>query len=182
MLGGLAWCAACLVHNTLPQGCIGDQCDTRSMRGSNLGGQVLLGISGVLLVVTGVGLLVLARRRRPLARLGRTAGASGAVGLTLLAAAAVVSLVDNNWEGMPALVVPGLLLLVVGLGLVALLILRAGIVPRWVGLLLLVTALLLLAANEQTSRILLAVPFGAAWAVLGVVLLTRPEVSRGPVR
>ena len=39
--------------------------------------------------------------------------------------------------------------------------------------LLLATALLLPVANEQTSRILLAVPFGLCWLGLGVELMRR---------
>jgi hypothetical protein len=39
------------------------------------------------------------------------------------------------------------------------------------------TAILLPFANEQTSRILLAVPFGVAWAVFGLSLMRRDTVG-----
>ena len=48
--------------------------------------------------------------------------------------------------------------------------------PTWVAALMLVTVVLLPFSNEQTSRILLAVPFGLAWMLAGAVLL------RGPTR
>ena len=61
---------------------------------------------------------------------------------------------------MPGLVVPGVLLLGLGLALTAWVVLRARILAVPLSLSLLATALLLPFANEQTSRVLLAVPFG----------------------
>ena len=146
VIGGASWTAACFVHNALPQGCVGDECVDRPLRGS-----------------TPVGLtLVLA------------AAMSGGLGLVLLGAAGAVSMaIDSDWDGMPGLVVPGVLLLTVGLLLVAAAVVRAGVVPVWVSSLLVATALLLPFANEQTSRILLTVPFGLCWLGLGVELLRR---------
>ena len=57
-------------------------------------------------------------------------------------------------------------------------VLRAGVLPSWVSALLVVTGVLLLFANEQTSRILLALPFGLTWVAAGVVLLRRSRTSR----
>ena len=92
--------------------------------------------------------------------------------LILLGVAFVVStFVDNDWNGMPGLVVPGIVLVATGLVLVAWAVLRAGVLPRWTALLLVASAVLLPFANEQTSRILLAVPFGLCWMVAGAVLL-----------
>ena len=182
-IGGIAWVAACFVHNSLPQGCIGDQCGGgNAMRGSSPVDTTLFVVAGLMLASSGMGLLVLAHRRAGSGRLGVLAGISAGLGLVLLAAAGVVSIVDNNWNGMPGLVIPGVLLLVLGLVLVAAVVLRAHVVPVWVAALLLGTALLLLFANEQTSRILLAVPFGIAWLTMGVVLLRTPagQGSRPP--
>jgi hypothetical protein len=175
-LGGLAWVLACFVHNSLPQGCIGDGCSERPMRGSSTLDTALFDLAGVLLALSGTGLLLLAHRTRRLGRLGAVAGGTAALGLLLLAGAAVMSTLDNNWEGMPGLVIPGIGLLAIGLVLVTVVVLRAGVVPTWLGCLLVATALLLPFANEQTSRILLAVPFGLVWLAVGVVLLTRSEV------
>lgn len=170
-IGGASWVAACFVHNSLPQGCIGDECADSPMRGSTPVATTLFDVAGLMLAVSGIGLLVIAHRRRRLGRLGALAGTTGALGLLLLAAAAVMSTVDNDWNGMPGLVIPGIVLLAVGLVLVAAVVHRARVVPTWVATLMLGTAALLPFANEQTSRILLAVPFGVAWLTVAVTLL-----------
>jgi hypothetical protein len=141
------------------------------MRGSSPVASTLFVVAGLMLALSGIGLLVLAHQRRRLGRLGALAGTAAALGLLLLAAAALVSAVDNDWNGMPGLVIPGIVLLAVGLVLVAAVVLRARVVTTWMGALLLGTAVLLPFANEQTSRILLAVPFGVAWLTLGLALL-----------
>ena len=179
--GGVSWTAACFVHNSLPQGCIDEGCADRAMRGSSPVATTLFVVAGLMLAVSGIGLLVLARQRSTLGRLAVLAAAAGGLGLLLLAAAGVVSTwVDNEWNGMPGLVVPGILLLAVGLVLVATVIIRRRVVPIWTAALLLGSALLLPFANEQTSRILLAVPFGLAWILFGLALLWggRTSLSR----
>jgi hypothetical protein len=173
MVGGASWIAACFVHNSLPQGCIDEGCSDATMRGSSPLDNTLFGIAGLMLAVSGLGLLAMARRRSPLGRLGVLAASAGGLGLVLLASSAVVSAFDNDWEGMPGLVVPGILLLAVGLVLVAALIIQRRVVPFWSAALMLAAAILLPFANEQTSRILLAVPFGVAWALFGLTLLRR---------
>jgi hypothetical protein len=177
-IGGIAWVAACFVHNSLPRGCIGDQCADAPMRGSSPVASTLFVVTGLMLAVSGFGLLVIAHQRARLGRVGTLAGITAGLGLLLLAAAGVVSTIDNDWSGMPGLVVPGIVLLAVGLVLVAAVVLRAHVVPTWVGALVLGTAVLLPFANEQTSLILLAVPFGVAWLTSGLTLL-RDQV-RGP--
>jgi hypothetical protein len=181
-IGGASWVVVCFVHNSLPQGCIGDGCSARPMRGSSTLDTVLFDLAGVLLAITGIGLLFLAHRTRRLGRLGAVAGGTAALGLLLLAGAAVMSTVDNDWEGMPGLVIPGIGLLAVGLVLVTVVVLRARVVPTWLGCLLVATALLLPFANEQTSRILLAVPFGLVWLALGVVLLREQAAATAAPR
>lgn len=66
--------------------------------------------------------------------------------------------------------IPGILAVIAGFVLVALFILRSGVLPRWLGLFLLVSSVLLLAANEQTVTVLLAIPFGLAVATVGVYM------------
>lgn len=176
LVGGAAWIAACFVHNSLPQGCIDEGCtDGAVMRGSSPTAGALLVVAGLMLAVSCLGLLVLARTARGghLGRPGTLAGWAGAAGLLLLGAAGLVSAVDSNWEGMPGLVVPGVLLLALGLALLAWVVFRAGVLPTWLCALLLATVLVLPFANEQTSRILLAVPFGVAWMVTGAVVGAR---------
>ncbi len=80
---------------------------------------------------------------------------------------------------MPYFVVPGLLALVVGFVLVGIAILSAGVLPRWVAVLIIVGALAMLGANEQTARVLLMIPFGVAWVAVGYVLWSGVGVPTG---
>lgn len=73
------------------------------------------------------------------------------------------------------------MLLAVGLVSVGWAVLRARLLPTWLAVLLIVSAIVVLAANEQTSRILLAVPFGPAWTLVGTVLLAERRVRTAPV-
>ena len=47
--------------------------------------------------------------------------------------------------------------------------------PRWLGIFLLVSSVLLLAANEQTITVLLLIPFGLAVATVGVYMWTMAD-------
>jgi len=145
------------------------------MRGSSPAEVALLVMAGLLLAVSSLGLLVLARTARggDLGRPGAASGVAGGAGLLLLGAAGIVAAFDGNWSGMPGLVVPGVLFLALGLALLAWVVFRAGVLPTWLCALLLAAVLVLPFANEQTSRILLAVPFGLAWMVTGVVVAAR---------
>jgi hypothetical protein len=99
--------------------------------------------------------------------------------LTLLLAAGVVStFVDDEWDGMPGLVVPGVVLLTVGLALTSIVVVRARVLPTALLAVLLVTVAALPFANEQTSRILLAVPFGLTWLCAGALLLVRSPATQ----
>ena len=183
LVGGAAWTAGCVVHNTLPQGCIDQGCVGHAMRGSSPAADALFVLAGLMLAVSGGGLLLLARARSGLGRAGTAGAAAGAIGCLLLASAFVVSVfIDNNWNGMPGLVVPGVALVAIGLVLVAVAVLRAGVLPTWSAVLLLVSAVVLPFANEQTSRILLAVPFGLCWMVAGAVLLRGTGQPDQPAR
>lgn len=183
-IGGIAWTLGCFVHNSLPQGCIDDACEGAQalpLRGSSPVAEALFAVAGVMLAVSGVGLMMLARRLGGLGRTGLVAVLVGGLGCVLLLSAAIVSgFVDNDWNGMPGLVVPGVLFVAVGAILLGWVVFRTKVLPAWLALLLLCTALLLPFANEQTSRVLFAVPFGLAWFVTGVTLATHgaPAVLR----
>ena len=172
LAGGLAWVAACLVHNAQPQGCIGDACDLGGTeRGSTAVDQTLMVVAGLLLAVSGLGLLLLPRRRGRSQVAGMVAALAGSLALVMLLSALVVASRDPDWEGMPGLVVPGVVLLAIALVSLGFQVLRAEVLPRVVAVVLIATALLLPFANEQTSRILLAIPFGLAWVAAGIALL-----------
>lgn len=182
---GACWTAASLTHASQPTGCVGEGCALTTMRESAPLTVLLLVVAGGLLVASGAGVLVLLHRHGRLARSGRVGAAAVAVGLAVLAVAALVNEVfyDGDFPLMPAFVLPGAVLVAAGLGAVGWTLLRSRLLPRWVSALLVVGALLLPVANEQTSAVLLAVPFGVAWAVAGVVLAVthgRSAVS-GPV-
>lgn len=69
----------------------------------------------------------------------------------------------------------------VGLAVIGWTVLRSGVLPTWAGIALLAGALLMLGANEQTSLVLLVIPFGLAWAATGLrLLLRRPSVTARP--
>lgn len=177
-LAGAAWVAACLVHNTLPQGCIGDACaGGPPLRGETPVDLSLFALAGLSLAAGLAGLLVIARRRRDRAGAAVVAGLVCAAGLALLLTAGVVATLVEDWAGMPGLVVPGLGLLVLGLVLVGVVLLRARVVPVPLSVAVLATAALLPFANEQTSRILLAVPFGLALLAVGAHLLRVPTAE-----
>ena len=177
VVAGTAWVAACLVHNLQPQGCIGEGCaGGAAMRSGTTLGAVLFLLAGAFLALSLAGLVLLARRRLGGSRVALAAAATSAVALVVLLAAAVMAgLVDPDWDGMPLLVGPGILLLTAGVILVAVTLWRARVVPRQLFLAVLAAVALLPFANEQTSLILLAIPFGLVLAAVGVHLLRQPS-------
>ncbi|MCK0113265.1 hypothetical protein MWU75_14040 [Ornithinimicrobium sp. F0845] len=174
VVSGVSWSAAAVSHNLQPQGCVAEGCASSVMRGSTALTGMLLAVAGLMLVVSVSGLLLMTRRASQRGPLVWTAVTSLGVGVACFLAAGVVSgFVDADWSGMPLLVAPGIVFLVLGLLMVATIVWRARVLPHQVSVAILVTALLLPLANEQTSLVLLAVPFGLAWAGTGVYLLAR---------
>jgi hypothetical protein len=149
------------------------------MRSATTGTSLLVALAAVMMFASGAGLLLLIRRH---SRLGWTgvvgATACGAGVVTLASAAALQELLyDGDFPWMPAFVGPGVIALAAGLTLVSWTVLRSGVVPPWVGVSLLVGAVLLVGANEQTAAVLLAVPFGMAWLALGAALMLRRDMT-----
>ena len=139
--------------------------------GSPLGSALLL--AAVLALAAGVFGLV--RHIRALGRFGRIGGvglvASGAGIVTIILAGLVQFLFFNNdFWAMPYVVIPAALALVIGGVLLGVAILRSGVLPRWAAALLIIGTVALLGMNEQNTQVLLAIPFGVAWAVTGYVL------------
>jgi hypothetical protein len=178
VIGGAAWTAAGVIHASQPRGCVGDECSAWQMREATTGTSLLVALAGVMLVASLAGLVLLVRRHGRLGRMGVVGATFCGVGVVVLGLAAALQQfvfgVDFRW--MPAFVLPGVAALVVGLALVAATVLRSRILPSWVGAGLLIGAVLLVGANEQTAAILLAVPFGLALLAAGATLLLRqPE-------
>ena len=169
VVGGTALIAQTLLHASLPEGCVGSGC-ARDLRGTAAGEGPLAIISAVLLTTATVSLVVLARRRRPLGEVGVAAIVTAAGALGLRAAAALMAAVDDDFSGMPLLVLPGLVLVTTGI-LVAVLVLLARLIPTWLAVGMVASASLLLLENEQTALVLFAVPFSTMCVVLGLNLI-----------
>ena len=164
VVGGTALIAQTLLHASLPEGCVGSGC-ARDLRGTAAGEGPLAIISAVLLTTATVSLVVLARRRRPLGEVGVAAI------VTAAGAAALMAAVDDDFSGMPLLVLPGLVLVVTTGILVAVLVLLARLIPTWLAVGMVASASLLLLENEQTALVLFAVPFSTMCVVLGLNLI-----------
>ena len=176
--GGLLWSAFCVYTATLPRGCVGEECSIRSMRDSDTLSDLLFLAGAVLLIIAGIGLVVRLRRRGRLGRVGLVGLGAVVAGVGSLAVGGLLAALvyGPDFEAMPAFVIPGVILVVVGVVLLAVAVLRSGILPRWAGVSLMVAAALLLLANDQTAAVLFGLPFGIAWILVGVAQLRRNAV------
>ena len=151
--------------------------------GSPLGSA--LQIAAVLVLAAGVFGLV--RHVRATGRFGSIGSAGlilSVVGIITVVIAILLQSImfDGDFWAMPYLVIPAGLALVVGFVLIGVAILRSGVLPRWAAGLLIVGTLALLGMNEQNTQVLMAIPFGVAWAVIGYVLWSRlggPRTTAG---
>ena len=181
MVGGALWVIGTLIHASKPRGCIAQECAFRPMRETGVLDGILMLVSLLLFVAGAAGLVILARRAGRFGRLGNTGAAIGAVGDALLVVASLVQALffSGDFPFMPDFVVPGVLALVAGVLVLGVAILRAGVLPRWAAVLIIVGALSMLGANEQTARVLLTIPFGLAWIAVGYVLWSGGGVPTG---
>ncbi|WP_299166327.1 hypothetical protein [uncultured Arthrobacter sp.] len=175
MAGGLLGALAIFLHSLQPSGCVGSECGSQSMRAAS---SVVTGVGAVaaLLVLIGVvGLTLIARRSGQSPKLMNAGLAFAAVGFLVLLAAVIIqaAFFGGDFTGMPYFVVVGMVALIIGFVLIGIFILRSGVLPRWVGILLVVSSALLLGANEQTSAVLLAIPFQLAVAAAGFFMWER---------
>ena len=172
MLGGTLWVIGTLIHASKPRGCIVEECAIRPMRESGVLDGTLMLLSLLLFAAGAVGLLTLVRHSGRLGKAGRMGFLIGAVGGALLVSAGLIQAIffGGDFPLMPYFVVPGVLALIVGFLLAGFAILRAGVLPRWVAVLIIVGALAMLGFNEQTALALMAIPFGVAWVAVGYAL------------
>lgn len=180
MIGGLLGSLAIFFHSLQPSGCVGSECGAQSMRTAS---GLVTGIGSVaaLLVLIGiVGLTHMARQSGRPPKLMHTGLVCAAVGFLVLLAAVFIqaAFFGGDFSGMPYFVVVGMVALIIGFVLIGIFILRSGVLPRWVGVLLVMSSALLLAANEQTSAVLLVIPFQLAIASAGYFMWTAERQAR----
>lgn len=174
ILGGLLLALASVLHALEPTGCIGVECGIRPMRTATPLVSILGPVAAILILVGLGGLTLMARRS---AR-GTALAVSGLIcvgaGLLILFVAGLIQEVsfDGDFPWMPFFVLPGVLAVIVGVVLLGVFVLRSGVLPRWLGILLAASAALLVLANEQVWTVLLAVPFGLTIAVVGFFMWT----------
>jgi hypothetical protein len=142
--GGALWIAFAALAAGLPEGCVGDECLLRSHR--DTGELELLFLAGGLLILLSFAGLA---RRLPVVMV------AGGVALILAGATS-----EDLWT---PLVVPGMLACVAGFALAG-----TMLTPRWLGWLVVAGSLGLLLANDQDTRVLMLIPFSAAWIGVGV--------------
>ena len=171
MLGGALWAAWAVMVARRPEGCVGSACDLpgRSTRGY---GDLIpvLAAAALLIAASVVALVIRTRSAGRFGWTGRWGLGLGVAAAVALAAALIIQGVfyDGDFPHMPTVVIPAGLALGSGFLLFAAAVLR--VVPRWAGAMLVVRALALIGVNDQTDRILLAVPFGIGWMAVGYAL------------
>jgi MFS family permease len=177
MIGGLLCALAAVLHSLEPSGCIGAECDTRPMRSATALVSALGGAATLFIVIGMAGLIAMARRSGRHRKLANAGLITAVAGFAILFLGVLIQAVffsgDLPW--MPFFVIPGVIAVIAGFLLIGVFILRSGLLPRWLGIFLLVSSVLLLAANEQTAAVLFAVPFGLAVATVGFFMWTTGE-------
>ena len=181
MVGGALWVVSTAMHASRPVGCVGEECASRAMRQSSVLEGILTLTAFLLFVVAAVGLIMLVRRAGRFGPLGKAGAVLATAGVLVLLIASLVQalMFDGDFLQMPYFVIPGIAALVIGVVLLAVTVLVAGVLPRWAAASLLLGTVALAGSNEQTAAAWLAIPFGLAWIAVGYALWA-PAVRRGP--
>ncbi|TPV52649.1 hypothetical protein FJ661_04990 [Pseudarthrobacter phenanthrenivorans] len=158
-LGGLSLTASGILQSMQPPGCIAAECVGRTYRSAGPLESFLF-LAGVLLIAGAtLGFLVLLPARMRVVRIAAaTAAACMFFGVALMGSALY-------FAGVALVLVAVAAYIVMGVGLAV-----SRTLPAWAGVVLAVSSLLLLGANDQNERILFVVPFGLAWLALGTLL------------
>ncbi len=184
MLGGALWVAFAVRLASLPEGCVGAECELpgRDIRPGDGLVRALFYAAGLCTVLAVAGRLARARAVGSVGRLGRAGLILLGAGVTLLITALLVQAFayGGDFPHMPTFVIPGGLALAVGFLLVAIATLRAGALPRWASALLLGGTLALVGFNDQNAQALLAIPFGLAWIGVGYALWSGASPAAPP--
>jgi hypothetical protein len=159
------------VHSLQPRGCIGDECFDRPQREATTATSWLMVLAAFALVAFLLALLVLLGRSGNLGWTGIAGLVSCVLGLGGLALATLPQVRDQLRP------LPMMAAIAVGLALLGWTVLRSGLIPTWAAIALLIGFLLLGGVSEQTLRVLLALPFGITWFVIGIALIQRPRIE-----
>ncbi|MCO4249552.1 hypothetical protein [Pseudarthrobacter raffinosi] len=126
---------------------------------------------------------LLARRSGQYLKLANAGLITAAVGFILLFTGALIqtAFFAGDFPGMPYFVIPGLLAIIAGLLMIGVFILLSGVLPRWLGIFFVVSTVALLAANEQTPAVLLAIPFGLAMVAAGYYMWAGAAAVQPPL-
>ena len=175
ILGGLLWVVGTVIHALRPVGCVAEQCARRPMRESSAVEDILTLGGFLLFAVAAAALVMLVRSAGRFGKLGKAGTVLALVGGSVLVLSGLVPalLFDGDFPLMPYFVIPGIAALIIGLGLLAVTVLRSGVLPRWAAVSLLVGTLAMVGFNEQTAAAWLAIPFGLAWIAVGYGLWVR---------
>ena len=177
VIGGALWIVFAILAAGEPRGCVGDECLVRLHR--DLSGLEPLLQAGALLILAGfAGVTVLARGAGAPAGLVRAARAAVGGGSALVVAGILAQAIWSWEPSWLTLVVPGLAACTIGFALTGLALIRSKAAPLPLGALLLAASVALFAANDQDARVLLLIPFGTAWTLLGAALIAPARSPR----
>jgi hypothetical protein len=182
MLGGVLCVLAAILHNLEPVGCIGMDCETTALRSATGFVPVAAAAASLLILVGVAGLALLAQRSGQHLKLANAGLVAAAVGFILLFTGGLIqaAFFAGDFPGMPYFVIPGLLAVIAGFLMIGMVILRSGVLPRWLGIFFVVSTAALLAANEQTPAVLLAIPFGLAMVAAGYYMWAGAAAMQPP--
>ena len=174
--GGALWLAHVALLAARPEGCVGSECEVAASSPRTSEDLAPIFLAAVALIASSIaGLLA---RHLPGSARRSVVAAFG------LAAAAVMGLVaglvlnrlyvDENplWWLTDTDSLPRLLMVLASL-LVGLALLRGRGAKRWVGGLLVLASLASIGFNAQDERVLLALPAGVAWVIVGAAFAVR---------
>lgn len=170
-IGGLLLVAYAILMNQKPRGCIADECVGQSYRAAGpLESTLVLAALG-LIIATAFGLYRIHQFEGRGARIVRISALVAAASLLV----GVLGLVINNLFFDSGLMyflalLAGILVAVLAFAVTGAGLMRSRVLPPWSGAMLILTSLLLLLHNDQNERILLIIPFGITWIVLGALL------------